>query len=96
MILRLSLLAGAVMVCLGIVTQIMLPAYHGRPFFPMFDTKRRKAKRKLEEARAAEVEAALLTEAERIRVSTTELEVEAHEEAQERLDNLIDRQEGKR
>ena len=89
------LMGTAALMVLFIVTQLAWPAFRNRPLFPVFNFRRKRLRRKLEELRAQEVDTKLALEAERLQIRVTDLELMSDAEVQAEYDELIRRQERK-
>ena len=89
MILRLIILGVVSVAFIGLVTQIMLPALFNRPLLPVLNSRRRRALRKLEEAKERQDLAGLEKSVTHAQFRVADIETETYEETQSELDKLI-------
>lgn len=93
MLFRLLFLLVVAVVVLFMWTQVMLPAWQGKDFFPLFNTSKRKAKRELREVKDDAAEQKIRIETEELRTRVTLEKLDADQEIDKQLDDLIDKQE---
>lgn len=88
--LRILLLCVSFLAVAFVVTQILMPAYFGRTFFPLFRRKYVEAEEELAEARRSHQEAELRKEAMATQTSAARTEVEARIDQTRAHDELVD------